>query len=174
MYFADGVHPQHNTYCNYGWILKGKDFELKSNTGRKRVNINGAVNANNVEKVVIDETDSVNAQSTIRMFELIEKQNPNAKKINVVVDNAKYYKCDLVKEYLKNSRINLLFLPTYSPNLNLIERLWRVLNRNIIYNKYYENFSDFKKSILDFFENIKFYKDEIERVINFKFQLVGT
>ena len=114
MYFADGVHPQHNTYCNYGWILKGEDFELKSNTGRKRVNINGAINAKNVEDVAVDETDSVNAQSSIRLFEKLEKKNPKAKKINVVVDNAKYYKCDLVREYLKNSRINLVFLPTYS------------------------------------------------------------
>jgi transposase len=91
-----------------------------------------------------------------------------------VVDNARYYKCKLVNEFLESSKVSLVFLPPYSPNLNLIERLWRVLNRNIIYNKYYEKYEDFKKSVIGFFDNFKDYQEEISRVINFKFQILGS
>lgn len=173
LYFADGVHPQHNTFCEYGWILKGEDFELKSNTGRKRVNINGAISKDS-KNIFIDEAERINAQSTIRLLEKIEAFHPEAEKINVVVDNARYYKCHLVSEFLENSKINLVFLPSYSPNLNLIERLWRVLNRNIIYNKYFEKFDDFKNAILAFFDNFQDYHLEITNVINFKFQILGS
>lgn len=174
LYFADGVHPQHNTYVTHGWILKGAEFALKSNTKRFRVNINGAINAEDPEGIVIDSSSTVNAQSTIRLLKKIERKHPEAKNINVVVDNARYYRCKLVKEYLAKSRITLVFLPSYSPNLNLIERLWKVLNRNVLYNVYFEKFEDFRNAILDFFRNRKKYRSEISRILNFKFQIVGT
>ena len=174
LYFVDGVHPQHNTFCEYGWILKGEDFEIKTNTGRSRLNINGALNAKDAQDIFIDESESVNSQSTIRLLQQIEKANLDATKINVVVDNAMYYKSALVKEFLKTSKINLVFLPPYSPNLNLIERLWRVLNRNILYNVYFEKFADFKSAILEFFENIENYSDEVKKALSFKFHLVGN
>jgi len=174
LYFADGVHPQHNTYATRGWILKGKNFELKSNTKRHRVNINGAINAEDPTDILIDSGDSVNAQSTIRLLRKIERKNPEAKNINVVVDNAGYYRSRLVKEYLKNSKITLVFLPPYSPNLNLIERLWKVLNRVVLYNIYYEKFDDFKKAILGFFRRRKRYREEILPILNFKFQIIGV
>jgi transposase len=66
----------------------------------------------------------------------------------------------------------LIFLPTYSPNLNLIERLWKVMNKAVLYNRYYEKFAHFKKAIMDFFQNIKDYKDEIQRILTFKLHLV--
>jgi len=172
LYFADGVHPQHNTFCEHGWILKGEDFKLRSNTGRKRVNINGAISKDS-EHIFIDEAERINAQSTLRLLEKIEANHPESKKINVVVDNAKYYKCHLVSEFLETSKINLVFLPSYSPNLNLIERLWRVLNRNIVYNRYFEKFDDFKKAILGFFHHFQDYHEQIKAVINFKFQILG-
>ena len=174
LYFADGVHPQHNTHVVYGWILKGENFELKSNTKRFRVNINGAINAEDPEGIVIDSSDTVNAQSTIRLLKKIERKHPEAANINVVIDNARYYRCTLVKEYLVDSRISLVFLPAYSPNLNLIERLWKVLNRMVLYNVYYEKFEDFRNAILGFFRNRRKYRAEIGRILNFKFQIIGA
>ncbi|MEM7572751.1 MAG: winged helix-turn-helix domain-containing protein [Bacteroidota bacterium] len=64
VYYADGVHPTHNTKTGRGWIRKGQDFEVDCNSGRKRVNINGAVRATKPEHLVYDVTDSINAQST--------------------------------------------------------------------------------------------------------------
>jgi transposase len=117
--FMDGVHPQHNAKPAYGWIEKGKTKELKSNTGRERININGAINPETFE-VISRQDDSINAQSTIELLEKIEKHYDQAPKITVICDNARYYKSKLVQEYLKTSKIDLKFLPPYSPNLNLI------------------------------------------------------
>ena len=72
-------------------------------------------------------------------------------KIHVFCDNAPYYRNKAVTEYLKESKIQLHFLPPYSPNLNPIERLWKWMKERIVYNTYYEHFEDFKLAILNFF-----------------------
>ena len=135
IYFMDGCHPQHNSQPAYGWIKKGIQKELKSNTGRKRVNLNGAYNIEDHE-VIIREDESINSQSTIKLFEQLS-QRQQAGIIYIICDNATYYKSALINEYLEsNKRIKLIFLPAYSPNLNVIERLWRFLKKNLRYNNY--------------------------------------
>jgi transposase len=106
VYFGDGCHPQFNSIPAFGWIRRGVEKELKSNCGRKRVNINGAVDIDTLETVT-DFSDSINSQSTIRLFAKLEAKHPDAEVIHVIVDNATYYKSRLVKEYLKASRIML-------------------------------------------------------------------
>ena len=89
VYFADAVHPQHNSIPSYGWIRRGKDKELKSNGGRKRVNIHGAVDVDTLE-IVTDFSKTINAASSLRLFKKLEAKHPKAKKIHVVLDNASY------------------------------------------------------------------------------------
>ena len=173
-YYMDGVHPQHNTKGECGWIKTGEDFIIPTNTGRKRVNINGALNAHDVTDVVIDVTDSVNAQSTIRLLEKLKEENQSKRRIYIYSDNARYYRSKLLKAYLaENPQFVLVYLPPYSPNLNLIERLWKFLKKKVINSYYYEKFDDFKKAVLGFFKNIKNYKDELESLLTLKFQLLG-
>lgn len=172
IYYADGVHPQHNTHCSYGWIKRGQAKQIKTNTGRKRVNLNGLVNANDPTDVIIEESASVNAQSTIAMLKKLEKQCPDLDKIYVVADNARYYRAKLVKEFLATSKIEILFLPPYSPNLNLIERLWKFLKKIVLYNQYYEKFSDFRSAVLKFFDNIEQYKEQLESLMTLRFHTV--
>ena len=171
IYFMDGVHPLHNSQPAFGWIEKGKEQTLKTNTGRQRININGAYDIEDKE-VIIREDESINAQSTIKLFEQLSKrQQPGI--IYIIADNAKYYKCKLVNEYLSdNPRIKMIYLPPYSPNLNIIERLWRFFKKKITYNKYYEKFSVFKENCLDFFENIEQYKDELDSLMTDNFQVI--
>lgn len=116
-YYLDGVHPQHNTQLAYGWIRKGQDKVVKSNSGRQRININGALNADTLE-VVIRTDDTINAQSTLALFKTLEQKHSNAESIFITLDNARYYKNALIYEYLATSKIKLLFMPPYSPNLN--------------------------------------------------------
>jgi transposase len=116
---------------------RGQEKELKSNCGRQRVNINGAVDVTTLETVT-DFTDSVNAPSTIRLFGKLEAKHPPVKEIHVILDNAMYYRSKILEEWLKTTRIKLHFLPSYSPNLNLIERLWKFFKKKILSNKYYE------------------------------------
>jgi transposase len=160
IYFTDAVHPLHNSILSEGWIKKGTEKGIKANTGRNRLNINGACNVATVELIIHDDI-CINAQSTIALFEKLQKHQPKGK-IIVIVDNARYYRCTLVNEYLqKNLRIELIFLPPYSPNLNLIERFWKFYKKKILYNKYYETFEEFKKRTFDLLENVADYKDDL-------------
>ncbi len=164
----DGVHPLHNSINCNGWIKKGTEKGIKANTGRDRLNINGACNVAKTE-VIIHHDVSVNAQSTIVPFEKMQVHQPKGT-LNIIADNARYYRSKLVGEYLKSHpRINLIFLPPYSPNQNIIERLWRFYKKEILYDTYHKTFTEFKNKTLNFFENIADYKNELDSLLKDKF-----
>jgi len=171
IYFMDGVHPQHNTIASYGWIKRGKTKQLKTNNGRKRTNINGALNLKTKEVLYVED-ERINSQTMIVLLQLIlEKQKEG--KIHIILDNARYYHSQLVKDFLtKNKRICLHFLPPYSPNLNIIERLWHILKKMIVYNKFYLKFQDFSKAVNDFFENKVWLNEEFENCLTDNFQII--
>jgi Transposase and inactivated derivatives len=171
IYFIDGVHAQHNSHPSKGWILRGKEHHVATNTGRQRVNINGALNAETLE-VVIREDPSINAQSTTALFAGLEQNHQDAQNIYVVLDNAGYYRNNLVTHYVNNSKICLLFLPPYSPNLNLIERLWKFFKKKVASNRYYESFVDFKKAAMMFFKKIQDYEKELDSLLVDRFEII--
>ena len=91
--------------------------------------------------------------------------------INCILDNAKYQKSSVVQEYIANNpNVRLHYLPAYSPNLNLIERLWKFMHKHVTNNCYYEYFDSFRYSILSFLRNIDNFKDDLKTLITFKFQ----
>jgi transposase len=174
IYFIDGVHPVHNTMPAYGWIKTGKEKEIRTNTGRQRLNINGAYSPTDNE-IIFRNDDSINAQSTIALFKQIEKANPDKNTIYVINDNARYYVSKMVKEYLKNSKIVMIKLPPYSPNLNLIERLWKLLKKNVLYNKYYSNFNEFSIAIFKFLKTKnKSHKNILAHVLKENFHIIQS
>lgn len=79
---------------------------------------------------------------------------PEKEKIHIFCDNARYYRNKKVQAFLEESKISMHFLPPYSPNLNPIERLWKLMNEEVINNKYYEKFSEFKENILRFLKSL--------------------
>ena len=89
----------------------------------------------------------------------------------VILDNARYHYSKIVKAYLETSRIKLIFLPSYSPNLNLIERLWKFFKKKVLYNKYYQDVKEFKEACIKFFRNIKDYHKEIKSLMSSEFEL---
>ncbi len=115
---------------------------------------------------------SVNAQSTVLLFKQLEKLHPEAEKIYVVLDNARYYRSVLVQEHVEHSKIELVFLPAYAPNLNLIERVWKFFKKKVLANRYYESFLDFQKVCGSFFKNIRQYKNELQSLLTEKFQII--
>lgn len=151
--FIDGVHPTHNVQPAYGWIKKGVRKEILANTGRARLNLSGAIDVTN-HNILIQEDQTLNAESTIQFFQNIEKAYPAKQKIHVFCDNAPYYRNKKVKKYIEQSKIVLHFLPPYSPNLNPIERLWKWMKERVIYNTYYEYFEEFKGAIMGFFAQL--------------------
>ena len=153
IFFMDGVHPTHNTKPSYGWIKKGLRKEILSNTGRQRINITGAIDIIS-KKVFIREDQTLEATSIICFLKELEKNNPSKKKIYVYCDNARYYRNKAVQLYLATSKISLIFLPPYSPNLNPIERLWKFMNEQVVNNHYYEHFKEFKAKIIGFLSGL--------------------
>ena len=149
IFFIDGVHPTHNTKPAYGWIKTGERKEILTNTGRQRLNLSGAIDIM-TKKVLVQQDDTLNSQSTIAFLQKIEIAYPEAYRVHVFCDNARYYKNKEVTVYLVNSKIKMHFLPSYSLNLNPIERLWKLMNEEVLYNKYYENYMDFKDAVLGF------------------------
>lgn len=168
--FVDAVHPEHNTVAAYGWIKKGQKRTLKTNSGRQRLNFHGAINVETQDMTVI-ESKTVNAGSTIELFERISQRYPNSARLHIILDNARYHYSSLVKEYLnKNKRINLVFLPTYSPELNLIERVWKYFKKKVLYNQYHENLEAFRKASIDFFQGIDQHRQSLASIMDGGFE----
>jgi transposase len=172
VYFMDAVHPQHNPVIACGWIKRGEEQNVPSNTGRRRVNINGAIDLQSLEPVVRFD-DTINADSTIALFKQLEILNVLAVCIYVICDNARYYRSKAVQEYLKTSRIKLVFLPPYAPNLNLIERLWKFFKKNTLYNRYYETFDEFRSACEEFFRNPRKHHRELRSLLTENFAIAG-
>lgn len=173
VYYADGAHPTHNTKPGQGWIRKGKDFEIDCNSGRKRVNINAAVRAAKPEHLVYDIAPCINAQSTQRLCRKLLKKHAG-KKIYFICDNARYNRCSWLQKWAVNQRIEFVFLPAYSPNLNLIERLWRFLRKKAINSIYYDTYAKFRDGIVRFLQNIKEHKEELRQLLTLNFRTVGN
>jgi len=102
IYFMDGVHPLHNSQPAYGWIRKGADMVIQSNTGRERLNLNGAYNIED-HKAIIQESDSINAQSTVSLLEEMMRNQPLGL-IYVILDNARYYRSEFVRVFVKKNK----------------------------------------------------------------------
>lgn len=149
--FIDGVHPTHNAQLAYGWIKKGEERAIPSNTGRARINLTGAIDILS-HRVIVQEDKTLNADATIRFLQRMERSYPDKAKIHLFCDNAPYYRNKSVTAYLAASRIELHFLPPYSPNLNPIERLWKWMKEVVIYNTYYPGFHEFRTAIMGFFQ----------------------
>jgi transposase len=170
LYFADATHPQHNSIPSYGWIKIGQEKSLKANCGRQRLNINGAMNIETLEPVT-GFYDTINAQSTIDLFAKIEAKHPDADAIYIIVDNARYYHSCLLKEHVEGTKIKLIFLPPYSPNLNLIERYWKFFKKKVLNNCYYETFGEFKRACESFFRKRKKYLPELQTLLTENFHI---
>ena len=173
IYFLDSTHPQHNTMPSYGWILKGKknDKYIKTNSGRDRLNLNGALNFNDKTAIVLEEK-TINKEATINLLEAIKGRQKKGK-VYLILDNASYHHAKTVKRWiLHHPRFELIFLPTYSPNLNLIERLWKFFHQKATWNRYFETFEEFKTATLTFFRNLKQYEKELSTLLTDSFQLL--
>ena len=75
---------------------------------------------------------------------------------------------------MKGSRIKLIFLPPYAPNLNLIERLWKYFRKVVLYNRYYATFAEFKQACLDFFANLRSHRAALRTLLTENFEILSA
>lgn len=143
---------------------------MKAPSGRQRFNVLGALNALTHELISVTNDTYINSDSVCKLLLKIAETSTGIP-ITVVLDNARYQRCKKVQEYAAKIGIELLFLPPYSPNLNLIERLWKFVKRNCLYSKYYDKFPDFKMAIVNCLDKTDTeYKRELDSLLTLKFQ----
>jgi transposase len=169
LFFIDAAHFVHQPFL--GYLYGVTRLFIRASSGRKRFNVLGALEAvTNKVTTVCNET-YINAESVARLLELLATEYVG-EKIYLILDNARYQCCQLVFDTAQKLGIRLIFLPPYSPNLNLIERLWKFIKKKILYNKYYPSFDEFKQAIKSCMENLKNgnYHDELISLLSLKFQ----
>jgi transposase len=115
----------------------------------------------------------LNEESTLDFLEKLRKKRPCGT-IYLVLDNAGYYNTNRVREFARLCAIELVFLPPYSPNLNLVERIWLFFQKNVLYNNYYPTFEKFKKACTDFFskKSQRKYRGELVSLMTENFELI--
>ncbi len=171
LYFLDAMHPEYQSQAVCGWIKKGECKTLQTTAKQQRLHLVGALTLNEM-KIVIREYETVDADAMIQFFKDLES-NGKQGKIHIVLDNAAAHRNHKVTEYLKTSRIQLHYLPPYSPNLNPIERLWKIFRELILYNRYFESYWEFFAEVRGFFAD-KVHKIQrlLRQRINDNFQTI--
>jgi len=143
---------------------------IKASAGRNRINVLGVVNAITKEILTFNNTSYINAATIVSFFEKL-RVHYGDKPVKIVLDNARYQHCKFVEDAAKSIGITLLFLPSYSPNLNIIERLWKFTKKKILYAKYYETPAKFHLAVTDFFQTVnQKHNDELKNLLTLKFQ----
>lgn len=149
--FMDASHPTMATKLGYGWIKKGQDKHIATTASRSRVNITGGINIQTMQ-LLSRSYQTINGASTIDFLKCLAAAYPSAPCIHVILDQSGYHKSQEVANYLATSRIQCHFLPPYSPNLNPIERLWKIMNVKVRNNRYFTTPKIFKEAIDTFLE----------------------
>ena len=172
IFFGDAVHPEYQSQSVAGWILKNEVKTLGTTARQDRLHFIGALELTEMQ-VVTKECSMVDASSMVDFLQLLS-DSTDAKKIHLILDNGRAGKNKEVQKYLDGQdKIQIHYLPPYSPNLNAIERLWKVMRERTTYNKLYPKFSDFTEKIRDFFENgVVNLKDMLKKRINDNFQKI--
>jgi len=143
---------------------------IKASSGRNRINVLGAVNAITKKVITFSNTTYITAETIIDFLKLL-REHYGELPLKIVLDNARYQHCKLVEEVAKQLNITLLFLPSYAPNLNIIERLWKFTKKKILYAKYYETPYKFHEAITGFFQTInQKYNADLNKLFTLKFQ----
>ena len=168
VFFVDAAHFVMGSFLGYLWCITR--IFIPSSSGRKRYNVLGAIEAITHQLITVCNEAYINAISVCELLQKIRDEIVDEMPVTLVMDNAKYQKCNLVKKMASELNIELLFLPSYSPNLNLIERLWRWIRKDCLNNKYFERFDEFKNAINQSIQKIstKDKKKEMDNLLTLK------
>jgi transposase len=177
-YFLDGVHPLYGLevlFCC--WLLVGQRFEVGVGGGRKRLNILGAFCPDDHEYLDRRYTDqNLNAQSLIELFTLMMAKHPETKHFRIYLDNARYHHAVVLKAWIAGTQkdhgvvFDLKYLPAYSPNLNLIERLWKFLRKEAL-QKWHATFEEMQASVAEVLDHLERYDKKLARLMTERFHL---
>ncbi len=173
VYFLDAAHLLHAAIPSRGWIKRTKAVTLKTNSGRNRLNIIGAYSPDDHSLISWEGRESCDAERVAAVLQQIRRSNCG-KRLLVVLDNAPYNHAPAVTDAAKDLQLELLYLPAYSPNLNLIERFWKFLKRKVARNRYHATFAEFRAAVQQVVNNLSAYRTELASLMTERFQLFTT
>jgi transposase len=149
--FVDAAHFVYGTFLCCLWSIVR--IFVRAASGRQRFNVLGAWNAVTHELITITNTTVVNTDTMCELLRAVARRGLLGP-VTLVLDNARYQRNAVVQGLAAELEIVLLFLPSYSPNLNLIERLWRFMKRKASYGRYHPTFADFRAAIQDVLDRV--------------------
>src|SRR3954466_14650436 len=173
-YFVDACHPVWGLDLLYScWLLVGQRFYVGVGNGRKRLNILGAYCPDDHDYVDLRLTkENITGEQFVKLLEKLRSKHPDTEKFILYLDNAKYYSKPYVKEWLATHReFRLVPLPAYSPNLNLIERLWKFLRKNAL-SRWHKTFEAMQAAVAEVLDHLGEYRDELATLMTERFAIV--
>jgi transposase len=173
-YFVDACHPVWGVGLLYScWLLTGQRFYVGVGNGRKRLNILGAYCPDDHDYVDLRLTkENITGEQSVKLLEKLREKHPETEKFLLYLDNARYYSKPCVKEWLAAHReFRLVPLPAYSPNLNLIERLWKFLRKKAL-NRWLKTFDEMQAAVAGVLDRLGDYRDELSTLMTERFAIV--
>jgi transposase len=165
----DAAHFVHGAYLGYLWCIAR--IVVRTPSGRQRFNVLGALNAVSHQLLTVTNDTYITSESVCDLLRKIKDRGLSIP-ITVVLDNSRYQRCKKVTEEAVILNIELLFLPPYSPNLNIIERLWKFVKKECLYSKYYDDFASFKKALeICLSETRGHHREALETLLTLTFQI---
>jgi transposase len=173
-YFVDACHPLWGLELVYAcWLLAGQRFLAGMGGGRKRLNILGAYCPDDQEYLDLRLTrDNINGEQFVNLLRLLRAAHPETERFVLYLDRAKYYGSPVVKAWLRrHPEFELEPLPTYSPNLNLIERLWKFMRKEAL-SRWHPSFEAMQEAVSEVLDHLEQYRLGLETLLVEKFHIV--
>jgi transposase len=173
-YFVDGCHPvwglERLDCC---WLLVGRRHDVGAGSGRKRLNILGASSPADHDYVDLRLTkEDITGEQFVKLLEEMLAKHPETDKFILYLDDARYSSKPVVKEWLSRHRqFHLVFLPAYSPDLNLIERLWKSLRKEAM-NRWHETFEAMQDAVGEVRDHLDRYRSELDSLMTEEFHIL--
>jgi transposase len=173
-YYVDACHPVWGldlVFCC--WLLLGQRLLVGMGSGRKRLNILGAYCPDDHEYVDYRLTrDNINGEQFVNFLRLLLSLHPETEKFILYVDGAKYFTSPVVKEWLqRHPEFHLSQIPPYSPNVNLIERMWKFMRSKALC-KWHKSFEDMQSAVSEVLDHLENYRAELQSLMTEKFHII--
>jgi transposase len=169
VYFADAAHFVRGAFLAWVWCLVR--LFVPTGSGRQRYSVLAALNAVSHDLPRVTTDDTVNRDTAVALLAALRRRHP-AGRLTVVLDNARYFRNRVVFAAARRLGIHLLFLPPYSPNLNLIERVWKFVKKEALQGRYQEDYDSFKAAIDGILQGLaNRYATEMTTLLAWNFQM---
>ncbi len=171
--FLDAMHLVHQNEPGFCWGDPKDPPVIKTNTGRKRLNILGGYNPDDFSLLHVTGEASCNSERVVELLDVVASQHATAPEVIMFSDNANYFYAPSVREWIEaHPKMWLLPLPPYAPNLNLIERLWKLAKEHLVKNTYYAKYTTFRAHAFRFLNHLEDHVDALRTLMVEKFQII--